>query len=244
MGLISRVSSRTYREQVTHFVMSKRQIFNISRRAFSSVEYKASAEHGRYSLDNTSSKGLSYIWNVKDGEEMLHFQGCRNDANQFYRQYTLWNYASMHPQEVGLLRDDCVNEDMLRRDPVKCRVRVGDESTQQWLYRWWKATDLSAAYDVLPRNEQPNDADHYYLRATVYPQIKAEYEEQHLIEEVTNQYDDTFHRLRNAMWFLPTRILNIVQEKNRAKATVGEMNAQGEIEKRETIGASLSRSAF
>ena len=104
---------------------------------------------------------------------------------------------------------------------------------------------MSAAYDVLPFEEQPNvDADHYYLTNVYYPQMKAEYEEQHLIEEVTNQHDDTFHRIRNSLWFMPTRILNIIREKNRAKSTVGEMNEYGEIEKRETIAASLSRSAF
>ena len=71
-------------------------------------------------------------------------------------------------------------------------MRVGDESTQQWLYRFQTGTDLSASYDILPLSEQPGvDADHYYLTSTVLPQVKAEYEESHLIEEVTGQYDDT-----------------------------------------------------
>ena len=71
-------------------------------------------------------------------------------------------------------------------------MRVGDESTQAWLYRFQTGTDLSASYDILPLSEQPGvDADHYYLTSTVLPQVKAEYEESHLIEEVTGQYDDT-----------------------------------------------------
>ena len=92
-------------------------------------------------------------------------------------------------------------------------MRAGDESTQQWAYRWQVGTDLSASYDVLPLSEQPGvDADHYYLTSTVLPQVKAEYEEQHLIEEVTGQYDDTHHWLRNRLWFWPTRLMQIIKE--------------------------------
>ena len=125
------------------------------------------------------------------------------------------------------------------------RMRAGDEATQQWAYRWQVGTDLSASYDTLPLNEQPGvDADHYYLTSTVLPQVKAEYEEQHLIEEVTGQYDDTHHWLRNRLWFFPTRLMQIFKESNRSAATAGKMNQHGEIEKTETIAASLSRSAF
>jgi len=124
-------------------------------------------------------------------------------------------------------------------------MRVGDESTQAWLYRFQTGTDLSASYDILPLSEQPGvDADHYYLTSTVLPQVKAEYEESHLIEEVTGQYDDTHHWLRNRLWFFPTRLMQIMKESNRSAATAGKMNSHGEIEKTETIAASLSRSAF
>merc|ERR1712014_401594 len=142
-------------------------------------------------------------------------QGARSDASQFTRQWVNWIYTQQNNgPEVGLLVDDVANEDALRRDVVKCRMRAGV------------------------------DADHYYLTSTVLPQVKAEYEEQHLIEEVTGQYDDTHHWLRNRLWFFPTRLMQIFKESNRSAATAGKMNQHGEIEKTETIAASLSRSAF
>merc|ERR1711879_20721 len=221
------------------------QIFNIAKRSASYHQVAKAAPTGRYSVDGQTNKGVSYMWNVKVGEENLHFPGTRNDTSQFMRQWVLWLYTQQHGPDIGLLQDDVANEDALRRDVVKCRMRVGDESTQQWAYRFAKGTDMSSTYDVLPLSEQPNvDADHYYLTSTVLPQIKAEYEEQHLIEEVTGLYDDTHHWIRNRLWFWPTRLMQILKEKNRAAGTTGQMNQHGEIEKTETIAGSLSRSAF
>jgi len=221
-------------------------LYSVSRRGHKSYHQVApKAVTGRYSVDGQSNKGVNYMWNVKDGEENLAYPGTRSDASQFMRQWVMWTYTQQHGPDIGLLADDVANEDALRRDVVKCRMRVGDESTQQWAYRWQKGTDLSAAYDILPLSEQPGaDADHYYLTSTVLPQVKAEYEEQHLIEEVTGQYDDTHHWLRNRLWFWPTRLMQIIKESNRSAATAGKMNSHGEIEKTETIAASLSRSAF
>jgi len=220
-------------------------IFNIAKRAGSYHQVAPQAPTGRYSVDGQTNKGVNYMWNVKDGEENLHYPGTRSDASQFMRQWVTWTYNQQHGPDIGLLADDVANEDALRRDVVKCRMRVGDESTQQWIYRFQVGTDLSAAYDILPLSEQPGvDADHYYLTSTVLPQVKAEYEEQHLIEEVTGQYDDTHHWLRNRLWFWPTRLMQIMKESNRSAATAGKMNSHGEIEKTETIAASLSRSAF
>merc|ERR1711971_995048 len=204
---------------------------NIAKRAGSYHQVAPQAPTGRYSVDGQTNKGVNYMWNVKDGEENLHYPGTRSDASQFMRQWVTWTYNQQHGPDIGLLADDVANEDALRRDVVKCRIRVG--------------TDLSAAYDILPLSEQSGvDADHYYLTSTVLPQVKAEYEEQHLIEEVTGQYDDTHHWLRNRLWFWPTRLMQIMKESNRSAATAGKMNSHGEIEKTETIAASLSRSAF
>merc|ERR1711970_503031 len=168
-----------------------------------------------------------------------------DDTTQFWRQYKMWEYQQGNLPEVGMLQDDQLNHYSLGNLPAKGRVRLGDASNQQWLFRMQRGSDISAAYDQLPHEEQPNySADHKYLSSTVMPQMKAEYEEQHLIEMVTNQFDDMHHKIRNCGWFGLTRLMQIQSQKSKVKSNVGVLNADGQIERQETIGASLARSAF
>jgi len=211
----------------------KRQIFSIARRASS------------YSLDQQTDKGLTFNFKIEEGTEALTYPGIRNDSNQFWRQYKMWEYQQGNLPEVGLLNDDQLNHYGLRNDPLKMRVRQGDKGVQQWLFRMQRAADYSASYDQMPHEEQPNySADHHYITATQLPQVKAEYEEQHLVEMVTNQFDDMHHKLRNCGFFGITRFMQIQQQKSKAKSTVGVLNSEGQIERQETIAGSLARSAF
>merc|ERR1711879_1067342 len=218
-GLISRVSSRTYRKGRINIMRAL--LFQLAKRSSS------------YSLDNTSNTRPSFIWNVKPGDEGLVFKGARNDAPQWWRQLTVWRYMQNNRAEIGLLMEDVLNDNRLR-----------DKVVQQWLYRHSRAHDLNACYDVLPLDQVPNvDADHYYTSTTVLPQIKAEYEEKMMLQAITGDYDDGHVKVRAFAWFNPTRLLQIIQQKGKAsgKAT---MDAHGNIQVSETIGGSLSRSAF
>merc|ERR1712087_1056653 len=109
MGLISRVSSRTYR---LNYTIMRALAFQLARRS------------STYSLDNTSNTRPNFLWNVKEGQENLVFPGTRMDSPQWWRQLTVWRYMQSPRPEIGLLHEDVLNDDSLRNDPARARYRL------------------------------------------------------------------------------------------------------------------------
>merc|ERR1712110_74628 len=139
MGLISRVSSRTYRE-----VMLSKNIRTVAVRS-------------NFSIDGQTSKGLSFVWNVKEGEEWKTWPGARQDSPQWWREIVLWNYGMSMYGRNGILKDDIKNE--MFHFAHRGRLRCGDETVQQFLFRHHRAADLQASNMQLPFSEQQNFDD-------------------------------------------------------------------------------------
>merc|ERR1711893_195401 len=204
MGLISRVSSRTYREKV---MLSKnlRQI----------------ARSSSYSLDGKTNKGLSYIFEVKEGEEWKTWPGARKDSPQWWREIVLWNYGFGMYGRNGLLKDDVKNE--MFHFAHRGRLRCGDETVQPFLFRHHR------------------DADHQYSRKH-WDEFLAEEDEKNIVNAVTRDWDDGQGRLRYFVNYAWSRLPVILKERAMTKSV--EINTRGQVVKNDSIATSLSRSAF
>ena len=198
------------------------------------------ARSSSYSLDGQTNKGLSYIFEVKEGEEWKTWPGARKDSPQWWREIVLWNYGFGMYGRNGLLKDDVKNE--MFHFAHRGRLRCGDETVQQFLFRHHRAADLQATNQQLPYSEQPNvDADHQYSRKH-WDEFLAEEDEKNIVNAVTRDWDDGQGRLRYFVNYAWSRLPVILKERAMTKSV--EINTRGQVVKNDSIATSLSRSAF
>merc|ERR1712048_421274 len=105
MGLISRVSSRTYRNSNTqHFKKFPKMLVRQSRRALSYT--LARKEYSDTSGADGIGRGLKTNFNFPEGTEHTRWQGARHDSPEWWRKLNMFYMTCQHYPTIGLLYND------------------------------------------------------------------------------------------------------------------------------------------